>query len=546
RVDWPGLEWARKYRSENALGPKPKRASQVLGPGDLVRVMPAPVEAGEGDGGEQPIVWRLAQLPSVEGALVALDPNDGAIVALNGGFDFYKSKFNRVTQAERQPGSSFKPIVYSAALDKGFTAASVINDAPIVLDDPELKKIWRPENYGRKFHGPTRLRQALYKSRNLVSVRLLRAIGVDHAVSYATRFGFTRDRLPPNLSLSLGTATLTPLELARAYAVFANGGFLIDPHFIDRLEGPDGLVMYEANPVRACRTCNVRVAVSPVVERGTTGTANSPGSAGAPVNVALGAQPAVTGVALGLSDAAAATVDEASINPAQTDGVVSDGESAGLGIGDPAASTRPAARERGLVQPPVKPRDDSGADPQPAAVNATPERRTAMVAPRVIEAADAWVMASMLGDVIQRGTATRAMELGRKDLSGKTGTTNDQMDAWFSGFNQNLVATAWVGFDQLASLGRHENGSEAALPAWMKFMEVALEGVQDERPKRPKGVVSVRIDPRTGLRAAGGETITEYFRSGSAPTRSARNAPSVTATAVAGGEEGGSTRESLF
>ena len=535
-LEWPGIEWARVYKSENALGPKPKRASDVLSPGDLVRAMPTPPDekaakkAAEkaresGNAQEQPVIWRLAQLPAVEGALVALNPNDGAIVALNGGFDFYKSKFNRVTQAERQPGSSFKPIIYSAALNKGFTAASVINDAPVVLDDPELKKVWRPENYSRKFYGPTRLRQALYKSRNLVSIRLLRAIGVDHAVNYAMRFGFQRDRLPPNLSLSLGTATLTPLEVARAYAVFANGGFLIDPHFIQRVESPNGQILYEANPPRACRTCSVpvRVAVNGVagLSGATDGTAvaGQPDAAqGAAITVALNAQPTVTGAALGAATA-------------------------------PAAQARPVARERGLAQPSVNPRDrtpSESSSAQASTTGANASSGSAQIAPRVIEAADAWVMSSILGDVIQRGTATRAKKLGRKDLSGKTGTTNDQMDAWFSGFNKDLVATAWVGFDQLASLGRRETGGKAALPAWMKFMKVALEGVEDSRPKAPKGVVSVGIDPRTGLRAAGGKAITEYFRSGSAPTRSARNAPSVTATAVSGGQEGGSTRESLF
>ena len=206
-IEWGGLKWARKHISENRMGRQPKKAADVAKIGDIVRVRQTE------DG------WRLTHLPAVEGALVSLDPMDGAVVALTGGFDFFRSKFNRATQAQRQPGSSFKPFVYSAALSKGFTPASFINDAPVVFDDPSLEGDWRPENYSGKFFGPTRMREALYKSRNLVSIRLLRSIGIDYAVDYMGRFGLPVERLPRNLSLALGSGALSPIEVATGYAV---------------------------------------------------------------------------------------------------------------------------------------------------------------------------------------------------------------------------------------------------------------------------------------------------------------------------------------
>ena len=192
--------------------------------------------------------WRLAQVPKVEGALVSLRPDDGAILALVGGFDYRRSKFNRVTQARRQPGSSFKPVIYSAALDKGFTAASLINDAPVVFDDPALESTWRPENYSGQFYGPTRMREALYRSRNLVSIRILRAIGISYVAEYAERFGFSKDQLPRDLTLALGSATVSPLQMARAYAVLANGGYLVKPFFIRRIYDPDGNTSLPVQP----------------------------------------------------------------------------------------------------------------------------------------------------------------------------------------------------------------------------------------------------------------------------------------------------------
>jgi penicillin-binding protein 1A len=243
-IDWDGLKWARRYITENARGPAPATAGDILAIGDVVRI--AADEANR---------WRLSQLPVVEGALVSLHPDDGAILALVGGFDFNRSKFNRVTQAMRQPGSSFKPFIFSAALDSGYTAASVIYDAPVVFDDPGLENTWRPANYSRKYYGPTRLREALIHSRNLVTIRLLHAIGVPRALEQITRFGFDASALPRNLSLALGSGTMTPLQLARGYSVFANGGFRIDPYIIDRIETWDGTLVYAADPPRACRDC---------------------------------------------------------------------------------------------------------------------------------------------------------------------------------------------------------------------------------------------------------------------------------------------------
>ncbi len=430
------LSWAREYIDENRRGAAPQGPGDVLAPGDLVRLR------RDGDG-----AWRLTQVPVAEGAIVALDPRNGAVRALAGGFDYYRSKFNRVTQARRQPGSNFKPFVYSAALDAGFTAASLINDAPVVFEDVSLEAEWRPENYSGRFFGPTRLRLALTKSRNLVSIRLMDAVGIDYVADYVTRFGFAPERLPRNLSLALGSAALTPMEVARGYAVFANGGFLVEPHVIARTVDSQGEVVFRARPPRACKACAA--------------------AAGAPAAPALG-----------------------------------EGES---GPGEPGQ-----------------------------------EQRTPL-APRTVTAQNAWLMTSMLQDVVRHGTARRARALGRSDLAGKTGTTNDQRDAWFSGFTPDLVATAWVGFDKLQPLGARETGGRAALPVWMGFMEEALADLPERSWEAPDGLVTVRIDPDSGLLAGSDfpDAIFETFREGSVPQRTAE-------PAVAGGGDGGSVTEQLF
>jgi len=403
-IPWEGLSWARPYASVNRMGKSPKQAAEILTVGDVVRVKQ------QQDGG-----WRLDQLPGVEGALVSLRPTDGAILALVGGFDFRLSKFNRATQAKRQPGSSFKPVIYSAALEKGFTPASMINDAPVVFDDPKLESTWRPENYSGEFFGPTRLREALYRSRNLVSIRILRAIGASYAAEYAERFGFTASELPKDLTLALGSATVTPMQMAKAYAVLANGGYRVEPYFIHAIYDASGEQIFTADPAIACPQC-----------------------------------------------------------PETLD-----------------------------------------------AIN-TPEAVAINLAPQVLTPQNVWLMTSMMRDVIQRGTGRKARVLGRTDLAGKTGTTNDQKDAWFSGFNHALVTTAWVGFDKLEPLGRGETGGRAALPVWIDYMAVALEGVSKQKQEPPEGLVTVRIDPATGLLAGSGQTdaIFETFREENVPSKS--------------------------
>ena len=445
-IPWTGLSWARPYVNENRRGKEPGAVADILQVGDLIRIR------------MQDDHWHLAQVPQVEGALVALDPLDGAIRALVGGFDFYKSKFNRVTQAERQPGSSFKPFVYSAALARGYTAASIINDAPVVFDDPGLEAAWRPENYSGKFFGPTRLREALTRSRNLVSIRLLRAVGISSAIDHVRQFGFDTQRLPRNLSLALGSGGVTPLELARGYAVFANGGYRVEPFFVERMEELDGAVAFRASPVRVCTSCEGQVE-------------------GAPSHDSEG----------------------------------------------PSVQPRSAGNE---------------------AANSVPQS-SLQVAQRVVDVQNVWIMNSMMRDVIKRGTGRRAMALGRTDLSGKTGTTNDQRDAWFSGFNSHLVTTAWVGFDQHKPLGNRETGARAALPVWMKFMAVALEDTPEEIMEAPDGLVTVRIDPITGQLASASdpEAIFEIFRAREVPKSVLDQTTSARPSAGSGG---GNVTERLF
>ena len=418
-IGWEGLYWARPYKSANRMGKSPKQASDILNVGDVIRVQQ------QDDG-----AWDLTQVPYIEGALVSLQPDDGAIVALVGGFDFKKSKFNRATQARRQPGSSFKPVVYSAALEKGFTPASMINDAPVVFDDPNLESTWRPENYSGQFYGPTRLREALYRSRNLVSIRILRAIGASYVVDYAKRFGFTADQLPNDLTLALGSASVTPLQMARAYAVLANGGYLIDPYFIRSIYDASGEVIFAASPAIACPQCPESIEV----------------------------------------------------------------------------------------------------------VNET-DMQTINQAPQVLTPQIVWQMTSMMQDVIKRGTGRKANVLGRTDLAGKTGTTNDQKDGWFSGFNQSLVATAWVGFDKLEPLGRGETGGRSALPMWIDYMAVALDGVKALKREPPDGLVTVRIDPATGLLAGSGQSdaVFETFREEYVPQQSSDSLGAGGTAGAAGG-----------
>jgi penicillin-binding protein 1A len=365
--------------------------------------------------------------------LVSLNPNDGSIVALVGGFDYFANKYNRVTQARRLPGSGFKPFLYSAALDNGFTPASVLLDAPIVQEGDGMETSWRPTNDGGQFSGPTRLREALYRSRNLVSIRLLRAMGTGPSIDYITRFGFSKRDLPNNLTLALGTVQATPLQMAAGYAVFANGGYKIQPHYIDRIENAAGEVVYRATPKVACEPCELAVSL---------------------------------------------------------------GNFVGAGTKDEKLAEADALR--------------GGRGPLPAE----------QLAERVISPQTGWLMTDMMVDVIRRGTGRRAMALGRTDLAGKTGTTNDNKDTWFNGFTSNLVATVWVGFDQERSLGENAEGSNTALPIWVHFMREALRGVPEQRRPMPEGLVTLRISPDTGMLASGEnpDAILETFMTDHLPS----------------------------
>jgi penicillin-binding protein 1A len=397
------ITWARAQLSTNRRGKAPKKITDVFTTGDLIYL--------HQDKDQQ---WQLAQLPEVEGALVAVAPFDGAVTALNGGFEYFQNKFNRATKSQRQPGSGFKPFIYSAALEKGYTAASVINDAPVVFDDPGLENTWRPENYSGKFFGPTRLRVALTNSRNLVSIRLLRDISANYAIDYAQRFGFDTTQMPKNLSLALGSGNAAPWDMARAYAALANGGYRVEPYIIQRIEDANGNIVLQAQPDTVCESCIV-----------------------------------------------AETID------------VDEEESLGFN--------------------PAK---------------------------RIISSQNAYLMNSLLRDVVRYGTGRKALSLGRTDLAGKTGTTNEQVDAWFNGFNPELVAISWVGFDSPKSLGRYETGGRAALPMWIDFMKIALKDVPDEPLKQPIDMVTVKIDPKTGLLAQPGanNAVYETFRKQYLPT----------------------------
>ena len=417
-IEWEGLVWARKHITENRLGPVPKNAAEILQVGDVIRLRQ-----------DEERLWKLAQIPEVEGALVSINPSNGATLALVGGFDFLRSKFNRVTQAYRQPGSGFKPFIYSAALKAGYTAATLINDAPVVFDDPGVEDDWRPENYSHKSYGPTRLRVALTHSRNLVSIRLLHAIGVPFALEHIAKFGFDIDRLPKNLSLALGSGEVTPWEQVRGYSVFANGGYLITPYFIEQIENEDEIIM-QANPLTVCQVCEDNIEF-------------------------INASP---------------DTGEKTINNNQ------------------------------------------------AFIHK---------APNVIDKRNIWIMNSLTRDVIQHGTGRRALELKRKDISGKTGTTNDQHDAWFSGFNSEIVTVAWVGFDKFQPLGSRETGARAALPMWLEYMRIALEEIPESIMKQPEGLVFARIDPSNGKLAPANNTnaIFEVFRSENIPKEESEHRP---------------------
>lgn len=416
-VEWAdGLSEARRYVDEDHRGPAPQSAGDVVAAGDVVRVRRNAKGA-----------WELSQIPALESALICMNADDGAILSLVGGFNFQHSKFNRATQAQRQPGSGFKPFIYTAALEHGFTPATIINDAPIVFQDEGMENAWRPVNDTGKFYGPTPLRQALFKSRNVVSIRVLQQIGVDTAVNYVERFGFVKKDIPRNLSIALGSLSATPMQMVRGFAVFANGGYRVDPYVVQRVLDRNGEVLYEAKPPVACPTCSQAPAIV---------------AADQPID----------------------------------------------------ATTESSAAAASAQQPLTDP-------------NGAP------LAPQVLDKRYAFIMDTMLHDVVSRGTAEAASSLGRGDLAGKTGTTSGPVDTWFTGYAGGIVTTAWAGFDQNTMMGRKEYGSTIALPIWMEFMRTALAGRPERHLKQPEGVVSLRIDPYTGQQARPDQpdAIFEYF-----------------------------------
>lgn len=442
-VPWSNLKW-RRYVDDENVGPAQRAVSELLSSGDIVYLLRT-VSRG----------WLLAQLPVVQGALVALDPLDGATVALSGGYDFFASKFNRAVQAKRQPGSSFKPFVYSAALEHGFTPATIVNDAPVVFENTGTDADeWRPKNNSGQFYGPTRLREGLVKSLNLVTIRVLLSTGVSQAIRYISPFGLPDSAMPPNPTMALGSGEATPRDMAAGFAVFANGGYRVEPYLIDRIEDAYGTVIFQA-PVRAvCASCTPRW-FGP-------NEPQPPTDADGAVAVSL---PARTGPEI----------------PAYLD------------------AEEMIAHARTW---------------QPGAIEAPEFMSATGRAPRIITAENAYMVYDMMRDVIRRGTGVRARALGRDDIAGKTGTSNDRRDAWFSGFNAQLVATAWVGFDQERSLGPREEGGRTALPMWMYFMADALQGVPESPLPRPPGIVTARISAETGQLASAGEpgSIFELFR----------------------------------
>ncbi|WP_430387616.1 penicillin-binding protein 1A [Dyella sp. 20L07] len=444
------MSWARPRIDDSRVGATPKSVATVLKRGDIVRL--SRDEKGE---------WQLSQIPAAQGALASINPEDGSLQALVGGFNFLRSKFNRAVMAARQPGSSFKPFIYSAAFERGFTPASIVNDAPIALPDPSRPGgLWTPSNDDDKFDGPIRLREALVQSKNLVSVRLLDAIGVRYARDYATRFGFSLDSLPSNLSMALGTASVSPMSMARGYAVFANGGFLVTPYFISEIADRDGNPVYAANPARACRSCAERL-----LDTRPPGPPPAATTTSATPNNAVAAAGSASTPASSASSASSASV---------------------AGVGDAAL-----------------PADAHGDGAHPPAL-----------APRVIDVRNDYLVTSLMQDVIKRGTGSAAMSLGRDDLAGKTGSTNDHRDAWFAGFNGDLVTTVWVGFDDFSSLGRGEFGAKAALPIWISYMGSALKDVASATLPMPPGISTVQIDRSSGLPAGTGDpnSMPEIFK----------------------------------
>lgn len=419
-VNWSGMSWARKYYSADRVGGSPSNAGQVVSKNDIVRLIKT-------DGGN----WKLAQLPKIQGSLVSLNPDTGAVNALVGGFDFEHSKFNRALQGWRQPGSTIKPLVYTTALEKGYRPDSIVSDRPIQVGS------WRPKNSDGRFYGDMTLRRGLYLSRNLVSIRLLQAVGISDTRNLLDQFGLDKEKLPTTLSLALGTGEASPLQMATAYATFANGGHRVQPYFIEQIYNYDNKLLFQANPKQACAVCfneQLEDLNKKLIE-----DHNAPEKTKAEdasnSNKAKDKAKGKKG-----SELTAEEQEKANALKAAKEALIYDASPAADRLKAPAVQYVVAAQ-----------------------------------APRILQPRVAYEMADILRDVVQRGTARRALALGRSDIGGKTGTTNEAKDAWFAGFHPTNATVVWMGFDQPTPMGRREFGGVAALPVWMDFMRPQLK-----------------------------------------------------------------------
>lgn len=452
-----GMRWARPYRSDTQQGPTPKRVTDVVQAGQQIWVRKVNDD------------WWLAQVPDVNSAIVSLNPKDGAIEALVGGFDFNQSKFNRATQALRQIGSNIKPFLYTAAMDKGLTLATILNDVPITRWDAGAGSDWRPKNSPATYDGPIRLRQGLGQSKNVVMVRAMRAMGVDYAADYLQRFGFPAQNIVHTESLALGAASFTPLQVVRGYAVMANGGYLVDPYLIAKIESEAGGTVFTATPKVVCDTCNLPLVYGETPRSPVLATTN---------------------------------------------------------VEDVATSNE--APPQGLPQPEL----------EPVTPEAAKQSAAQPYAPHVISTPLAFLIkdalnSNVFGEPGWMGTGWRAgRDLKRRDIGGKTGTTNSSKDAWFSGYGPNLVTSVWIGFDDHRrdlgassasgaikdQISGYEGGAKSAQPAWDDFMKTALDGVPEQPLTPPPGIVSVVIDRSSGkLSNGGGNSRSEYFIDGTQP-----------------------------
>ena len=432
--------WAKRHRTQNIVGNRPTSMKELLSVGDVIYVRPIQTtpkdDQNTASDTAQP-QWALSQIPNVSGSLISTNPNTGEIISLVGGYDFFLNKYNRATQSIRQPGSNIKPFIYSASLDKGFTPASLISGAPIVMRDPNHGTVWRPENYSGKFFGPTRMRTALAKSMNLVSIRLLRSIGIPYAREYTERFGINMDRFSSTLTMALGSGGVTPLEIIGAYGVLANGGYKVEPYFIQTIIDRNNRVIYQAPTPKPCDECYQDYL--PATE----------------------------------SEAIEDTSDKFTSN-----------------------ETLATNTEEGEND-----------------ISENIETASVYDAPRVMSHANNFLTVSMLKDVVTRGTARKALALKRNDLAGKTGTTNDYVDAWFTGFNSQVATTVWVGFDKPTTLGRGEAGGVAALPIWVDYMKTALEGVPSDSNQLPEYIEDGFVNKTTGEKTdkQDPQSAQEYF-----------------------------------